>query len=527
MANGTFDQRFTGLLGNPMFQAGMGLLSGNQGGDPYAGFMSGLASAQQYQTEAQKREQQEQLRRELAAYLTGGNQPAPMQQQVGAPGHTAPPRTVAEAATMRAQAMGEPMPELTQEDYFTPVGNATTRPAGLLDPQPAAASQQAMPELPSSETLAETAQQSNAAGILAETPGDTLGTPRQQMAQTVDQAQAAVPGVLGDQPEAATNIARGGADPMALFGLLAQYGDPQKAAEGFLNYQIAQQRLTAQASQARTRGFSPIIDDQGRVFFPDLNAPGGVTQATDAEGNPLKAPPGIKYQTDAAGNIIALPTRGGPGGAPVPQTVVSATDVEQDLQTRADIEKQGNARRALGGIEDMIAQPGGAWETVNSMLSPEMESARELVSGGSSIIGVPWSYIPGTDAANFRALQEKLSSQAFIDSITQLRQQGGTVGQITEREGAKLENARLRLMNASDDEQFKRELVNFRDSLRRFLESARREAGVDTLAPTVPGGIDFRTQTQRATDDAAVVELPEGGESRVNELRQRYLQGNQ
>ncbi len=82
-------------------------------------------------------------------------------------------------------------------------------------------------------------------------------------------------------------------------------------------------------------------------------------------------------------------------------------------------------------------------------------------------------------------------------------------------------------MNASDDEQFKRELVNFRDSLRRFLESARREAGVDTLAPTVPGGIDFRTQTQRATDDAAVVELPEGGESRVNELRQRYLQGNQ
>lgn len=515
MANGGVQ----GLLSNPLFMAGMGLLQ-NQGRDPYGGLLSGLSTAQQNQLSMDERRRQEELRRQMTMLFAGD--------QAG--GQAGRPQTQQQAQTMAALTAGGQMPEAGGE-LMPSAPNPVTRPAGLLSGQPSSVAQQT-PYIPTDADIdadpsvwvagqeppemAAEALSPTGPGILAETPGDTIGTPRQEMAAAQSDAQ----GLLGEVGSVAGGTAMP-QDVRHMFGLLAQYGDPAEAAQGYMNYQLAQQRLTQQASQARTRGFSPIVDNDGKVWFADHKAPGGVVPAINPETNEqITAPAGITYQTDAAGNVHALPKQVMPGsGAPTPQTVISATDVERDVQTRADIEKQGNARRSLGGIEDLIAQPGGAWETVNAMLSDEMSGARELMTGGSAPFGQLWSYVPGTDAAGFRALQDKLGSQAFIDSITQLRQQGGTVGQITEREGAKLEQARLRLINATSEDMFKRELENFRDSLRAFLQAARREAGVDVDAPFVPGGVDFRTEGQRARDEAAAVEV-EG--SRLQELQQRY-----
>lgn len=61
-----------GLLQNPMFMAGMGMLSGNQQGDPFAGAMQGLQGAQTAGLEEAERQRTEDLRKVLMEYFRNG-----------------------------------------------------------------------------------------------------------------------------------------------------------------------------------------------------------------------------------------------------------------------------------------------------------------------------------------------------------------------------------------------------------------------------------------------------------------------
>lgn len=68
MANGNI----TGLLGNPMFMAGMGLLSGSQpGGDPWGGLVSGLSQSQQNQLALDEKRREEEMRRAMLQFFAG------------------------------------------------------------------------------------------------------------------------------------------------------------------------------------------------------------------------------------------------------------------------------------------------------------------------------------------------------------------------------------------------------------------------------------------------------------------------
>ena len=518
MANG--QPNIMGLLSNPLFMSGMGLLSGSQpGGNPYAGLLGGLSQSQQNQLAMDERQRDQEMRRAMLQFFAGD------QGQTGAS-----PQTQALAQTRPAGLLDGNVAGATRQvvpEQMTELPGGVSPALQLGDPGyiPTDADIDADPSVsvgparvPDAQIAALDPGRGQGEGLLAETPGNVVGTPRQEMAQATTQAQ----GLLGGAGPG--SIAGGTAMPQdvrALFGLLAQYGDPQQAAEGYMNYQLAQQRLSAQASQARTRGFSPIVDNDGKVWFPDANAPGGVVAAIDPNTNEqITAPAGVTYQTDQAGNIYSLPKTTPAGTAPTPRAIVSAEDVERDVQTRQDIERQATARRNLTGIEDMVSRPGGAWETINAMLAPEMEDAAAALSGGSALWAVPWSKVAwGSDAASFNALKEKLTSQEFLASVQELRATGATLGQLTEQEGFKLETARLALMNAQDDEQFYNEMLNVREALVRYIKTARREAGVDELTPFAPGGVDLRTRTQRAQDEQSAVEI-EG--TRLQQLQERY-----
>lgn len=74
-------QGLTGLLQNPMFRTGMGILAANQ--DPrmnvFQGAMSGLMGAQEMQQAQAERERMEELRRQLGQFFQPQEQSAPMQ----------------------------------------------------------------------------------------------------------------------------------------------------------------------------------------------------------------------------------------------------------------------------------------------------------------------------------------------------------------------------------------------------------------------------------------------------------------
>lgn len=80
----TDPNQMTGLLSNPMFNVGMGLLSARQDGsiNPFQAAVGGLASAQQNKQEQEDRKRIEQLRKELAELIR--------QQSGGGPSATPP-----------------------------------------------------------------------------------------------------------------------------------------------------------------------------------------------------------------------------------------------------------------------------------------------------------------------------------------------------------------------------------------------------------------------------------------------------
>ncbi len=245
------------------------------------------------------------------------------------------------------------------------------------------------------------------------------------------------------------------------------------------------------ASQSRTSGFNPIVDEKGMVYFPRLMEDGstGLTPANGADGKQIKTDPRFSTIDLGGGAYGRAQVSGGAGGTGV-EALTTAQQAQHNEDIKQTLKRQQDARRQLPALENAFAREGGAFHTVSRLIE---HPARELMTGKSAIAGVPWSYAPGTDAQEFRTLEGKLSSQAFINSIQELRSTGATVGQITEREGDKLQAAGLALNLAAKEGDYLEELTNFKYALARFMILAREEAGVeDPFGSTIgKAGVDL------------------------------------
>jgi hypothetical protein len=83
------------------------------------------------------------------------------------------------------------------------------------------------------------------------------------------------------------------------------------------------------------------------------------------------------------------------------------------------------------------------------------------LSSATGFGGAVLSSIPGTEAANARALLDNLKNRNFIAGIVNLRQQsptGSGVGSLTEREGARFENLKAALSEAQTIDQLRDQL---------------------------------------------------------------------
>lgn len=456
MANG-FD--WQGLLSNPAFGAGMGLLSGNQQGDPYGGLLSGLS-------DATRRQREEQLRREIMAHLQpqrAGQRGMPGAGMPGAGGHQAPPTTQAEAMQMRAAAMGQPPPEIPPEAYRQPYQPGTAQ-QGLLEGPTGSAATQVIPE-----QVAEDVQEvvEDVAG--GEAQANAAVEQQQERMQEVAQPsvwQTPGGGFAGGDPQEA----------MQLFSLLAQYGDPQKAAEGYLNYQLGQQRLQIQiqAQQARSSGFNIQWDDQNLGWFPHRDPVTGRTTLTPArtpDGTQIKRDP--KYETyTGAGGVQFIPTTGlggaqpgSPGYAVTPQQAGAGAGIQAEYQNQIDLRAsfpsvQQTTARELQRIEEFRTH-----EATEMMTSPGSRTAYDI---GRAIPGVGTIVGMATGGADWEQRRQQLMSGAFVTSIRDIKAQAGGIGPISEIEGQKLESTLLRLQTAVDAQAFNNALDDLALSLRKI-----------------------------------------------------------
>lgn len=149
--------------------------------------------------------------------------------------------------------------------------------------------------------------------------------------------------------------------------------------------------------------------------------------------------------------------------------------------------KDGNLEAIPGGPADTKLQ--GAFNQDTAQLQSSTSNFDRLASTANSILNHPGLAgitgirgkvpdVPGTDAANARALLNTLKSQVAFDVLQDMRNNsktGGALGNVSDAEGKRLENNLAALDTTQGIDQFKKqlgEIVEFANSAKGRLQDA-------------------------------------------------------
>jgi hypothetical protein len=118
------------------------------------------------------------------------------------------------------------------------------------------------------------------------------------------------------------------------------------------------------------------------------------------------------------------------------------------------------SKTALTKIDELLAHPG---------LKPAVGA------GGLGTLGIPGvaRFIPGTDAADFKARLDEVLGGAFLEAFNTLK--GG--GQITEKEGEKATAAKTRMSTSQSEKEFIKAAKDYRQIIEESIERAEKRMG--------------------------------------------------
>ncbi|WP_147297398.1 hypothetical protein [Bordetella bronchiseptica] len=282
-------------------------------------------------------------------------------------------------------------------------------------------------------------------------------------------------------------------------------GDPQRSMmayqamgpEGYFKASADNYKLTNE--QRNLSHLSPEARNQ-LISAPFLNEAGkdGVQMRMGNDGS-VQAFPVPGYRDIQAGNEAAI--TGARESASAPYTLVDVPDgqggtrkMPLDMAASAlregPVESQAPMAGGQAGGGGMGYRPSEATVEARESLPRVLEQADAMIQsidglanhpGLSSAVGmrVPgWSYVPGTEAANFASRLDQLQGQAFLQAFESLK--GG--GQITEVEGKKATDAIARLSQNQSEAAFKESMRELREVLVSAKNRAYRKANM-----TAPG----------------------------------------
>lgn len=196
-------------------------------------------------------------------------------------------------------------------------------------------------------------------------------------------------------------------------------------------------------------------------------------------------------QFDTGGAVLNVQTPV-TGGAP---RVVSQFGKTQSPDSKAADSRSKEYNDAIRGLklEEMQAKRDDRVSQKNAQIS-SVQAQIDVIDkalnhpGRSTATGLsgsvdPRNYIPGTDAADFRAVLDQIGGTAFLQAFESLK--GG--GQITEVEGKKATDAIARLSRAQSDSEFVQSLKDLKAVMQAGLQ---RQKTKPTAASAPASNID-------------------------------------
>lgn len=221
-----------------------------------------------------------------------------------------------------------------------------------------------------------------------------------------------------------------------------------------------QGKLLPRIAPVGTHGTENLLDEEPTLTIP----PGGGNLSTHAKDYNFREqlsrenPSGVPT-FDSIVRADRVFTAGGvpmsvPGVNPDgrgPRELVSAEDVAGNKEVTADAAKTGQERAKL-----RAAYPTAKFardrtqQDITAMNDQAMEIAKNEKTWQAFGLTRPIAAIPGTEGANIRALVQTLQSKLMLNTLLNLRamsKTGGAVGNVSDREGLKMETA---IANLSD-----------------------------------------------------------------------------
>jgi len=220
----------------------------------------------------------------------------------------------------------------------------------------------------------------------------------------------------------------------------------------------------------------------------------------------------------------------------VKQKQGSGTDMTPYQRIMSDLAQKREDREA-GKIEDKKSEAAAA--TVRSLqgliraLDNDIQAAQRLMvhPGLTQIVGPQNGAIPGpalvalkgATAGGAHAVFLTVEAQAFIQALQDLKATSKTgasgLGQLTEREGDKIQAAKAPLTRQQGDEQFKRSLADYITALQGTRKAASQElTGVSAEVPAPRPVVDDNAKPRGAETVApgAFAPKPKYTATRVN-----------
>lgn len=133
-------------------------------------------------------------------------------------------------------------------------------------------------------------------------------------------------------------------------------------------------------------------------------------------------------------------------------------------QDEKSLKKKDEAAAAQGQL-DAVAQQ---IETVKKIQDHPI--AQGGLGGVGSVFKLGTANIPGTDAKDFENLVDSVKSQQFLSNLAALKASGGTLGQVTEAEGMRMEKAIASLDTNQSPEAFKAATNTIKKSLEKIQQ---------------------------------------------------------
>lgn len=140
-----------------------------------------------------------------------------------------------------------------------------------------------------------------------------------------------------------------------------------------------------------------------------------------------------------------------------PENITAATTAKETAE--AEVGRDFEAAPAKARMDDVVAQADQLITQVQDLIG---EPGTGAMTGLSGFIN-PLNWIPGGEAQDARSKLSAIKNQVFVrtlQSIRDMSKTGGAVGNVSDREGDRMENAIVSLDTAQSDEQFMEQLNN-------------------------------------------------------------------